>query len=65
MYLNEKMVVVPVFSNGLCCYLEVLGSLPLLAFRREVVNAIFVKYSKEGRSSSSHVEIRNVPSDFC
>ena len=28
-------------------------SLPLLAFRRHVVNAIFLKYSKEGRLSSS------------
>ena len=29
-------------------------SLPLLAFRRDVVNVIFLKYSKEGRLSSSH-----------
>ena len=28
-------------------------------------NAIFLKYSKESRSPSSHGEIRNVPSDFC
>ena len=27
-YPNEKIVVVPVFSNGLCCYSEVRGSLP-------------------------------------
>ena len=40
-------------------------SLPLLAFRRDVVNAIFLKYSKEGRLSSSHVGIRNIPSDVC
>ena len=40
-------------------------SLPLLVFRRDVVNVIFLKYSKEGRLSSSHVGIRNVPSDVC
>ena len=38
-------------------------SLPLLAFRRDVVNAIFLKYSKEARLSLSHVGIRNIPSD--
>ena len=54
LYCNEKMVVVPVFSNGLCCYYsEVLESLPFLAFRRDVDDAIFLKYSKEGRSTSS------------
>ena len=62
---NEKMVVIPVSSNGLCCSSEVLESLPLLAFRRDVVNAIFLKYSKESRPSSSHLGIRNVPSDYC
>ena len=36
-----------------------------LAFRRDVGNAIFLKYSKEGRLSSSHVGIRNIPSDVC
>ena len=40
-------------------------SLPLLAFRRNDVNAIFLKYSNEGRLSSSHVGIRNIPSDVC
>ena len=40
-------------------------SLPLLAFRRDVVNTIFVKYSKKGRLSSSHIGIRNIPSDVC
>ena len=40
-------------------------SLPLLAFRRYVVNVIFLKYSKEGRLSSSHLGIRNMPSDVC
>ena len=32
-------------------------SLPLLTFQRDVVDAIFLKYSKEGRLSSNHVEI--------
>ena len=40
-------------------------SLPLLTFQRHVVNAIFLKYSKEGRLSSSHVGIQNIPSDVC
>ena len=38
-------------------------SLPLLAFQRDVFNAIFLKYSKEDRSSMNHVGIRNVLSD--
>ena len=38
-------------------------SLLLLAFRRHVVNAIFLKYSKEGRLSSSHLGIQNILSD--
>ena len=40
-------------------------SLPLLAFRRHVVNVIFLKYSKEDRLFSSHVGIRNISSDDC
>ena len=40
-------------------------SLPLLAFRRDDVSAIFLKYSNEGRLSSSHVGIWNIPSDVC
>ena len=40
-------------------------SLPLLAFRRDTVNAIFSKYSKKGRLSTSHIGIRNIPSDVC
>ena len=40
-------------------------SLPLLAFRKHVVNVIFLKYSKKGRLSSSHLGIRNIPSDVC
>ena len=38
-------------------------SLPLPAFRRHVVNIIFLEYSKEGRLSTSHLGIRNIPSD--
>ena len=40
-------------------------SLPLLAFRRHVINVIFLKYSKKGRFFSSHLGIRNIPSDVC
>ena len=39
-------------------------SLPLLAFQRLAGNVIFLKYSKEGRLSSRHVGIRNIPSDI-
>ena len=70
------MLVVPVCLNGRCCssgcgYCIVLTkdegyeSPPLLAFRRDVVSTIFLKYSKEGRLSSSHIGIRNIPSDVC
>ena len=38
-------------------------SLPLLFFRRHVVNVIFLKYSKEGELSSSHLGIQKIPSD--
>ena len=41
------------------------GSLPLIAFRRYVVNVNFLKYSKEIRFSSSYLGIRNIPSDVC
>ena len=77
-YPNEQMAVVPVCVNGRFCYSGCMGycikltdkdkgdeSLPLLAFRRLVVNVIFLKYSKEGRLSSSHLGIRNIPSDVC
>ena len=37
----------------------------LLVFQRDVVNAIFLKYSKERISSSNHVGIRNVVSNIC
>ena len=40
-------------------------SLPLLVFRRDVVNAIFLKYSKEDRLSLSQVGNQNIPSDLC
>ena len=40
-------------------------SLPFLVFWRHIVNAIFLKYSKEGRLSPSHVGIRNIVSDAC
>ena len=40
-------------------------SLTLLALRRDVGNAIFLEYSKEGRLSSGYVEIRNIPSIVC
>ena len=40
-------------------------SLLFLVFRRHIVNAIFLKYLKKGRLSSSHVGIRNIPSDIC
>ena len=39
--------------------------LPPLAFWINVVNASFLKYSKEVRLSSSHVGIQNIPSDVC
>ena len=37
--------------------------LPLLAFQRHVVNAIFPKYSMEARLFSSHFGIRINPAD--
>ena len=40
-------------------------SLLFLVFRRHIVNTIFLKYLKKGRLSSSHVGIRNIPSDIC
>ena len=40
-------------------------SLPLLAFRRRAVNAIFLKTSKEGKLSWSHLGIQDIPSDVC
>ena len=40
-------------------------SLPFLVFWRNIANAIFLKYSKEGRLSSSYIGTRNTPSDVC
>ena len=40
-------------------------SLPFPVFRRYIVNAICLKYSKEGGLLSTHVGIRNSPSDVC
>ena len=39
-------------------------SLPFLVFRRHIVNAVFLKYSKEGRLSSSHLGTRNILSNI-
>ena len=70
----KKMAVVSVSLSGRCCSSEwgVLyrinkdegdESLPFLAFRRHLVNTIFLKYAKEGRLFSSYVGIRNIPSN--
>ena len=40
-------------------------SLPVLVFRRDVVYAIFLEYSKESKLSTSLIGIRNTPSDVC
>ena len=40
-------------------------SLSFLVFWRHIVSAICLKYSKEGRLSSSHVGIRIIPLDVC
>ena len=40
-------------------------SLPFLIFGRHIADAIFCKYSRDGRLSSSHVGIRNIQSDIC
>ena len=40
-------------------------SLPLLVFRRHIVDAFFLKYSKESILSLSHVGIRSIPSEIC
>ena len=39
-------------------------SFPLLAFLRDVVNAIYLEYSKKGKLSPSHIGIQNIPSDI-
>ena len=40
-------------------------SLHFLVLRTHIANAIFLKYSEEGRLSSSDVGIRNTPSGIC
>ena len=40
-------------------------SVPVIAFQRDAVNPIFLKYWKKGRSFSSLIGIRNFPSDVC
>ena len=68
------MKTVPVCLSGRCCSSWCVGlyriikdegdeSLAFLVFRRHIVNAIFRKYSKEGRLSSSHAGVQNIPSD--
>ena len=37
----------------------------LLVFRRDVVNEVFLKYSKEDRLYASHVRILNTRSAVC
>ena len=73
-YPIEKLIVAQNCLDDLCCSSEcvhsvnkdeVEESLFLLAFRRDIINAIFLKYSKEGRSSSSDVPFRNITSDAC
>ena len=58
--------------NGLLKYVWVLYHINKVwwvyafsSFWRDVANAIFLKYSKEGRVSSSHIRIWNISSDFC
>ena len=67
---------VPHFLNTRCCSSEC-SSVVLyeqrwrrwvqshLAFRRDAINAAFLKYSKEDRSSLRHVGNWNVPSNDC
>ena len=75
-YPNAKMVVVPVvlmvdvILQGVWVLYGINKnerdeSLPLLAFRRRAVNAIFLKTSKEGKLSWSHLGIPDIPSDVC
>ena len=73
-YPNEKMVVVSVCLNGRCCSSGRVGIISYSqrgrrwvsssAFWR-VVTATFLKYLREGRLSSNHAGIRNIPSDVC
>ena len=65
----------PVCINIRCCSSECVGivrinkdeadeSVVLVAFRRHVANAFFLKHSEEDRLSSNHVESGNMPSDI-
>ena len=64
---TEKMMVVPnclqilfFWLCGYCIVIIKIKAMSLLGFRRDVVNAIFPKYSEESRSFSSYVGIRNM-----
>ena len=63
-YPDDKMMVVPgclsIINKD-----EDDESLSFLVFWRHIVSAICLKYSKEGRLSSSHVGIRIIPLDVC
>ena len=39
--------------------------MPLLVFRSDVANAIFLEYSKESKLSPRHIGIRYISSDVC
>ena len=58
------MVVVPICFNVVDAVLQNERVL-YLAFPRDFVNAIFLKYSKNDKSSLSHVVVWNAPSDVC
>ena len=75
-YPHKNMVIFPVCLNGRSCssgcavFYRVNKdageeSLLFLVFRGHIVNATFLKYSKKGRWSSSHVGVWNIPSDTC
>ena len=51
--------------RGYCNVLTKMEAMSFLVFWRHIVNAIFLKYSKEGRLSSNHVGIQNIPSEVC
>ena len=55
------MIDVPQNAWVLYCFNKDEGDESLLAFLRDVANEIFLKYSKEGSSYSSHVGIQNNP----
>ena len=54
--------------RGCCIVLNKIKAISLCLlwlFKRDVVDAVFLEYSKEGKLSSSHVGIRNISSDVC